>query len=379
MNTLDHQFKYPVRAVILKKSPDGLPFWLIPDPPPPTIDALCESSLFHLPGQHDISCGDLLIDNPSSISNSHWVNHARCHLVEHVSSEKTFSFVVAKLFKYYDVVKLPDRIYLASDFIKLYKPNPIDDLDTFATKVTIKIRNSRPRFAILKQSSDDQPFWSISSQPLPKIDAHLLWESGPYHLFSFSGQHNIVRGDLLMGYSGHYIVEQVSIKATSCLVFTEPVNVVKLPNRIYLKDDFVRLHKPEPIDDLAEFVASLTIGDVFTDQWPPEHEHANIYIFRDADVIFYVGSSPKSVYNRIRAHLGIGTYFGHFELHTLVEDNLPNSRNWNIDLYRVNSANVSDILRCERQIIQRLCPIVNIQGNPFPMPLPMRYKWRLRR
>jgi len=376
----DHQLKYPVRVVILKQSPDGQPFWPIPDPPPPTIDARCESSLFHLSGRYDIACGDLLIDNPSSISNPHWVNNARCHLVEYVGAGKTFGFVVAKLFNYYDVVKLSDRIYLANDFIKLYKPNPIDDLDAFVASLTKRESyQSRPRFAILKQSPDGQPFWPIPSPLPPKADACLVWNSGPYYLFRFPGQHNIIRGDLLMGYSDHYIVEQVSIKKTSCLVFTEPIDVVELPNRIYLKEDFIRLHKPDPIDDLVEFVASLTIDDVFADHWPPEHEHANIYIFRDADVIFYVGSSPKSVYNRIRAHLGIGIYFGHFELHTLVEDNLPNSRNWNIDLYRVNSTNVSDILRCERQIIQRLCPIVNIQGNPFPMPLPMRYKWRLRR
>jgi len=375
----DYQLKDAVRLVVLKQSPDGQPFWPIPDPLPPAIDAYCKSSLFHLPGRHDVACDDLLIDNPSSISNPHWVNSARCHLVKYVGAGKFSGFVIAKLFNHYDVVKLPDRIYLANDFIKLHKPNPIDDLDSFVTSVPIKICSSRPRFAILKQSSDDQLFWPIPDQPLPKIDACFLWGSGPYYLFRFPGQHNVVRGDLLMGHSGYYIVEQVSIKETFCFVFTDPVSVVKLPDRVYLKNDFIRLHKPEPIEDLAEFVASLTIDDAFADRWPPEHERANIYIFRDADVIFYVGSSPRStVYNRIRAHLGIEMACGgHFGLNTLVEDNLPNSQSWNIDLYRVNSTNVGDILRREMQIIKRLCPIVNLQGNPCPMPLPTRYKWRL--
>ena len=244
---------------------------------------------------------------------------------------------------------------------------------------TTTIRNARLKFAILKQSSNEQLFWSIPSSFLPKVNARCVWKSNPCYLFVFPGQNDIVCGDLLTGHSGYYLVEHVKVEKYLCIVFAESVDIVQMLDRVYLTDDFIQLHKQKPIDDLVEFVAGLTINDVFADQWPPEHERANIYIFRDADVIFYVGSSPKSVYNRIRAHLGIGICFGHFELYTLVENNLPNSRNWNIDLYRVNSTNVSDILRCERQIIQRLCPIVNIQGNPCPMPLPMRYKWRLRR
>jgi hypothetical protein len=159
-------------------------------------------------------------------------------------------------------------------------------------------------------------------------------------------------------------------------VFTESVDVVKLPDRIYLENDFFQLNKPKSIDDLAEFVASLTIEDVFAKRWSPKNNRANIYIFRDADVIFYVGSSAN-VYDRIRAHLGIKMKSnGHFELNTLVEDNLPDSRNWNIDLYRVTNA--GDLIRREMQIIKRLCPIINVHGNPCPTPLPMRYKWRWR-
>ena len=384
-NTLDHQLKHPVRVVILKKSPDGLPFWPIPDPLPPTIDARREYQsfgydVFSLPGQHNIERGDLLIDNPRpySMRASYWVYCSYGYLVEDVSVENASCIVVAKELGIYDGVKLPDRIYLANDFIKLHKPNPIDDLDAFVASLTTReICQPRPKFAIIKQSPDGYPFWPIPSSLPPKAEARLVWESMNYHLFCLLGQHNIVCNDLLIGrQSSYYLVKQVSIKENYCFVFVESADVVKLPDRIYLKNDFIQLHEPEPIDDLAEFVASLTIGDVFADQWPPEHKHANIYIFRDEDVILYVGSSTN-VYNRIRAHVGIREG-GHFMLNTLVQDNLPGSRNWNIDLYMVNSTTFGNLMRYEMQIIKRLCPIINKHGNPCPIPLPMRYKWRWR-
>ena len=381
--THDYQLEY---LVIIKQSPDGQPFWPIPNSPPPTIDACRQFSakkssmkyyVFLLPGQHNVARGDLLINIPSIIGSTRCVRCSWCNLVEYVSVDNTSCLVVAKEISCHDVVKLPDRIYLTNDdFIKLHKPNPIDDLDAFVTSLTTKeIFLSHP-FAVLKKSSDGQPFWLIPS-PLPfKAYAYLVWESVHYHLFCLFEQHNIACGDLLIGKdSSYYLVKQVSIKETSCFVFTESVDVVKLPDRIYLENDFFQLNKPKSIDDLAEFVASLTIEDVFAKRWSPKNNRANIYIFRDADVIFYVGSSAN-VYDRIRAHLGIKMKSnGHFELNTLVEDNLPDSRNWNIDLYRVTNA--GDLIRREMQIIKRLCPIINVHGNPCPTPLPMRYKWRM--
>jgi len=386
---IDHQFDV-VRITILKQSSDGQPFWPIPNPPPPTIDACREFSVessmnmkhyvFRLPGQHNIARGDLLINAPSIIGDSHWVHCSWCHLVEYVSVDNTSCLVVAKQISCYDVVKLPDRIYITNDdFIKLHKPNPIHDLDAFVASLTIrKICQSHPGFVILKQSSDGQSFWLIPSLLPPKAYTHLVWESMHYHLFRLFVQH-IECGDLLIGRdSSYYLVKQVSIKETSCFVFAESVDVVQLPDRIYLENDFIQLHKPKPIHDLAKFVASVTIGDLFDNRWPFKinRTNANIYIFRDADFIFYVGSS-NNVYQRICAHLGIKGN-GHFELRTLVADNWPNSQNWNIDLYRVNSTNVGDLVRHEMQIIRRLRPIINVHGNPCPMPLPMRYKWRLR-
>jgi len=254
--------------------------------------------------------------------------------------------------------------------------------DRIKTTCDSQLKWHAVRLAILKQSPDGQPFWPITSPPSPKVSARHAWLDGGFDLFLFPGQHNILRGDLLTGYSGYYLVRHVSAEGNSRLVLAESIfhkHVVRFSDRIYLRYDFIQVHKPKPIDDLAEFLASLTIGDAFADRWPPESDRASIYIFRDADVIFYVGSSATSVYNRVRAHLGIDPLrCGEFALTDLVHDNLPNSRSWNIDLYKVYSTNVGDILHHEAQIIRRLCPIINRQYNPCPMPLPMRYKWRWR-
>ena len=380
----DHQLKRPVKLVVIKQSLDGQPFWPIPNPPPPTIDACCEVfaeySVFSLPKQHKISRGDLLIDIPSMIQDSYWAYCSWCYLVEYVSIDNTSCVVIAKQVNIHDIVKLPDRIYLTNDdFIKLHKPNPIDDLDAFIASLTIKETfNSHPRFAILKQLSDNHTFWPVPSPLFLKECAHLVWKSMRYYLFCLFGQHSISYNDLLIDRKlYYYLVKQVSVRETFCFAFTESVDVVKLHDKIYLENDFIQLHKPKPIDDLAEFVASLTIKDVFANQWPSESNLANIYIFRDKDIIFYVGSSTN-VYNRVRAHLGIKMRnSGNFKLYVLIKNNLPNSRNWNIDLYRVNSTSVGDLVRYEMQIIKRLCPIINAHGNHHPMPLPMRYKWHM--
>jgi len=364
----DYQLKYPVRLVILKQSPDGQPFWPIPDPPPPTINACCDrsDSVFCLQGQHDIACGDLLVSNPSLIScPCDEICYAGiCHLVEYVSIENDSSFVIAK--QLYDAVKLPHCIFFG------------DELDRFCANLTKTSHSSRFEFAILKRKG--LSFWAILDSLPFRSDAYLMWESKPYYLFVFPGQHDIVRGNLLTDWSRYYLVRDVSY---DCFVLAELIDVVESPDRVYF-NNFIE-YKPEPIDDLVEFVASLTINDVLADHWPPEHERANIYIFRDADVIFYVGSSPRGkVYNRVRAHIKTKSG-GHSSLHELVKNNMPDSLNWNIDLYRVKKTYIRDLLGesasiigIESNIIRRLRPVINQQFNPCPTPLPIRYEWRWR-
>jgi hypothetical protein len=98
------------------------------------------------------------------------------------------------------------------------------------------------RLAILKQSPDGQPFWPITSSPPPKVSARCALLNGRANLFLFPGQHNILRGDLLTGYSGYYLVRHVSAEGNSCLVLADSIfhkHVVRLPDRIYLKHDFI--------------------------------------------------------------------------------------------------------------------------------------------
>lgn len=81
---------------------------------------------------------------------------------------------------------------------------------------------------------------------------------------------------------------------------------------------------------------TVTIRDLC--QWdrdggaPEFAEPYSIYRFRDGDFVLYVGKTNREILERLYEHIGIE---GQTQMTTLIEDNLPESLNWEIDLFTV--------------------------------------------
>jgi hypothetical protein len=118
-----------------------------------------------------------------------------------------------------------------------------------------------------------------------------------------------------------------------------------------------------------------------------DENESNLYIVRDGEVIFYVGQSGRGIRFRLFQH--------HREtsLGNLIQDNLPDSMGWQIDLLTVQDClsqikkhfpyiSESFILkednafidRAEEAMIRELRPCLNGTWNLNPNPLPDKYK-----
>jgi hypothetical protein len=136
-----------------------------------------------------------------------------------------------------------------------------------------------------------------------------------------------------------------------------------------------------------------------------------IYVVRDSDLIFYVGTS-ENVIDRLHWHLGEGTFgWGSTsQLERLFRDNLPAARDWQVELLTTDDCvgileRITD-LRFEREstgiylpysrtmqdgatvqwrqkctkeilecrLIQAYRPCLNADCNPTPTPLPEKYQ-----
>jgi len=76
-----------------------------------------------------------------------------------------------------------------------------------------------------------------------------------------------------------------------------------------------------------------TIGDILDGNEPETSGHC-IYVVRDRDTVLYVGKSERNVTDRIRRHLGV---FYETALGRLIQDNLPESRDWLVELLTLNN------------------------------------------
>lgn len=158
---------------------------------------------------------------------------------------------------------------------------------------------------------------------------------------------------------------------------------------------------------------TTTLGE-FSDGKLDELEEARdciIYVVRDNDLIFYVGTSENAI-ERLHWHLGEGTFgWGSTsQLERLVRDTLPVARGWQIELLTADDCvsileSMTD-LRFERtsagyvlahsrtatdgssiqwrhictreilecRLIQAYHPCLNSDCNPRPTPLPEKYR-----
>jgi len=133
---------------------------------------------------------------------------------------------------------------------------------------------------------------------------------------------------------------------------------------------------------------TTTVGDLLDgkldDLRTPGHD---LYIVRDAEVVFYVGKS-QNVIGRLLGHCGRGTWGrgkGSSELGSFIGRNLPESRGWTIELLTEKDAHdvVQFYFPCgltwqvgtaEQELIKHYGPCINRTYNYEPQAIPDKYK-----
>lgn len=109
---------------------------------------------------------------------------------------------------------------------------------------------------------------------------------------------------------------------------------------------------------------------------PPEWRHLDLYLFRDEEVVFYVGQSQLA-YKRVWNHL-LGGFHGHSMIGRFMWANWPASMKFTIELMSSQSEEFAairhDLSAAERALIERWCPCFNVSLNSRPAPMPVRYR-----
>ena len=152
---------------------------------------------------------------------------------------------------------------------------------------------------------------------------------------------------------------------------------------------------------VKDVVITFTIEDVLKDNIE-DVTGRKLYVFRDGGTIFYVGMTTRHVLTRVLEHLGRGDFPSYDRVHRLVKENLPQSLEWEIDLYKpryettapaitkddierypdlamfgesapLTYYSKSDIEQTETELIAELRPALNVRSNRNKKPLPDRY------
>jgi hypothetical protein len=108
---------------------------------------------------------------------------------------------------------------------------------------------------------------------------------------------------------------------------------------------------------------------------PPDWQKLDLYLFRDENVVFYVGQSHFA-FARVWEHL-LGGFHGHSIVGRFVWCNWPVSMNFTIELMSSKSAQFgalgNDVSAAERELIRRGSPCFNVSQNSQPSPVPPLY------
>jgi len=111
------------------------------------------------------------------------------------------------------------------------------------------------------------------------------------------------------------------------------------------------------------------------EQCPPQWHALDLYLFREADVVFYVGQSAlafERVWEHLRRGFRGGSLVGRFIL-----CNWPTSLSYDIELISSHAEQFATMgyqrLAAEGYLIQRFAPCFNEALNKQPTPLPQRY------
>jgi hypothetical protein len=111
------------------------------------------------------------------------------------------------------------------------------------------------------------------------------------------------------------------------------------------------------------------------EQCPAEWKTLDLYLFRDENVVFYVGQSHLA-FARVWQHL-LGGFKGHSLMGRFVWCNWPKSMNFTLELLSSQSERFkdlgNDLNAAERALIQSGMPCLNVSLNGQPTPLPPGY------
>lgn len=108
---------------------------------------------------------------------------------------------------------------------------------------------------------------------------------------------------------------------------------------------------------------------------PTTWRRHDLYLFRDQEVVFYVGQSHNA-FERVWAHL-LGGFQGHSIVGRFILNNWPRSMRFSVQLMCSASTLFegvgNDLNGAERQLIEAYAPCFNSALNAQPTPLPTRY------
>ena len=114
---------------------------------------------------------------------------------------------------------------------------------------------------------------------------------------------------------------------------------------------------------------------LLVEQCPISWKGLDLYIFRDQDVVFYVGQSYLA-FARVWEHL-LNGFKGHSIVGRFVWCNWPKSMSFTIELMSSQSEQFgvagNELSASERLLIQRWSPCFNLSQNSLPTPVPNAY------
>lgn len=114
---------------------------------------------------------------------------------------------------------------------------------------------------------------------------------------------------------------------------------------------------------------------LLVEECPAEWQGLDLYLFRDQDVVFYVGQSALA-FARVWEHL-LGGFKGHSMVGRFVWCNWPRSMSFTVELLSSRSEQFrglgNELGPSERWLIQQWSPCFNISQNRQPTPVPDSY------
>ena len=127
------------------------------------------------------------------------------------------------------------------------------------------------------------------------------------------------------------------------------------------------------VDEMARVIPLKRF--MLLEHCPPHWHSLDLYVFRDEDIVFYVGQSHLA-FERVWEHLRNG-FKGRSVIGRFILSNWPMSLKFEIELASSLAERFEhlrhDVRLAERELIQQLTPCFNAALNRQPTPLPARY------